>query len=166
MSSPLMQRYRRFLHGRALVFVVLVVVAVIVVVIVIASGGSDSSDTAGSSVTSSSTATTVSSAVASSTAPTTTPSPIATAGSVVVTIAGQVRQVLANGNFVVNDGKVDYTVTMSSTTKVVDLNGAEASPDGIQVDGSAQITGLLSGTTISADSVTIPTPATDTPATT
>jgi flagellar basal body L-ring protein FlgH len=89
-----------------------------------------------------------------------------TAGSIEVTIAGQVRQVLANGDFVVNDGKVDYTVTMSATTTILDVNGAQASPDDVQLDGSAQVTGLLSGSTITAETVTVATPRADVPATT
>lgn len=155
---------RRWLHGCA--------VAVVIVGLV-ASGCSGSSDSSGSSNSSSAPGSSVasaSSAVISTTtatpAPTTTPAPTVTAGTIEVTIAGQVRQVLANGDFVVNDGKVDYTVTMSSTTIILDVNGAPATAADVQVDGSAQVTGLLSGSTIAAENVTVPTPRIDVPATT
>jgi flagellar basal body L-ring protein FlgH len=165
----MMNKYRRWLHGRELVFVIAVVVAVVVAIVLIASGGSGSSGTTGSSVAAGSSApagSSVTTSAASTSTSTVPQATVTTAGTILVTIAGQVRQVLANGDFVVNDGKVDYTVAMSSTTKVVDLNGAAASPDGIQVDGSAQVSGLLSGTTIAAETVMIPTPAIDVPATT
>ena len=150
----------RWLRGRALA---------VVIVGLVASGCSDSSNSSPSSAPGSS-ITSDASGVTSSATPTTTSTqaaaPAGTTGSTEVTIAGQVRQVLDNGDFVINDGKVDYTVAMSSSTKVVDLNGAEASPDDIQVDGSAQVTGLLSGTTITAETVMVPTPRIDVPATT
>ena len=126
------------------------------------SGSSNSSSAPDSSVAAASSA--VTSTTTSST--TTTPAPTVIAGTIEVTIAGQVRQVLANGVFVVNDGKVDYTVTMSSTTTILDVNGAPATADDVQVDGSAQVTGLLSGSTIAAETVTVPTPRIDVPATT
>lgn len=143
----------RRLHGRSLA---------VVIVALVASGCSGSSDSSKSPPSSAPGSTVISgsSAVTSSTAPSTTeaPAPTVTAGSIEVTIAGQVRQVLGNGDFVINDGKVDYTVTLSSSTKVLDVNGADASADDIQLDGSAQVTGLLSGTTIAAETVTVPTP--------
>ena len=146
----------RWLHRPALA---------VVIVGLVASGcsGSSASSAPGSTVTSTSSVST-----SSTTSSTTTqvPAPTVTAGTIEVTIAGQVRQVLANGDFVVNDGKVDYTVTMSSTTTVLDVNGAQASADAVQVDGSAQVTGLLSGSTIAAETVTVPTPRIDVPATT
>ena len=126
------------------------------------SGSSNSSSAPDSSVAAASSA--VTSTTTSST--TTTPAPTVIAGTIEVTIAGQVRQVLANGDFVVNDGKVDYTVTMSSTTTILDVNGAPATAADVQVDGSAQVTGLLSGSTIAAETVTVPTPRIDVPATT
>lgn len=149
-----------WLHGRALA---------VVIVGLVASGCSDSANSSPSSATGSS-ITSDASDVTSSAAPTATTThaaaPAGTTGSTEVTIAGQVRRVLDNGDFVINDGKVDYTVAMSSSTKVVDLNGADASLDDIQVDGSAQVTGLLSGTTINAETVMVPTPRIDAPATT
>ena len=143
----------------------------VVIAALLATACSDSSNSAPSTAASTSTGpgiTSDSSAVTSSTAPTTTqaPAPTVTAGSIEVTIAGQVRQVLANGDFVVNDGKVDYTVTMSSTTQVFDVNGADATTHDVQLDGSAQVTGLLSGSTIVAETVTVPTRLADVPATT
>ena len=146
-------------HGRA--------VAVVIVGLV-ASGCSGSSNSSNSSSAPASSVAVASSAVTSTTtsSTTTTPAPTVTAGTIEVTIAGQVRQVLANGDFVVNDGKVDYTVTMSSTTIILDVNGAPATAADVQVDGSAQVTGLLSGSTIAAENVTVPTPRIDVPATT
>ena len=150
---------RRWVHGRA---------RAVVIVGLVASGCSGSSDSAGSSASPGSSVTSASSAVTSSTSSTTTqvPAPTVTAGIIEVTIAGQVRQVLANGDFVVNDGKVDYTVTMSSSTTILDVNGAPATAGDVQVDGSAQVTGLLSDSTIAAETVTVPTPRVDVPATT
>ena len=152
----------RWLLGRALA---------VVLVVLIASGCSDSSSSSPSSATGSSITSVASGVTSSSTAPTTTttkapPAPAGTTGSTEVTIAGQVRQVLANGDFVVNDGKVDYTVTMSSSTTILDVNGAPATAGDVQVDGSAQVTGLLSDSTIAAETVTVPTPRVDVPATT
>ena len=152
----------RWLHGRA--------VAVVIVGLVSSgcSGSSDSSGSSNSSAAPGSSVASASSAVTSTTtpAPTTTAAPAVTVGTIEVTIAGQVRQVLANGDFVLNDGTVDYTVAMSSTTIILDVNGAPATAADVEVDGSAQVTGLLSGSTIAAENVTVPTPRIDVPATT
>ncbi|HEX3089727.1 MAG TPA: hypothetical protein VHQ23_13820 [Ilumatobacteraceae bacterium] len=80
----------------------------------------------------------------------------APADQIVVTVAGTVKTVLPDGDFVVNDGHTDYTVSMSSAPSIVDLDGATAAADLIQLGGSVQVTGTVSGTTITADTVIVP----------
>jgi hypothetical protein len=77
-------------------------------------------------------------------------------GNVVVTVAGTVKTVLPDGDFVVDDGRTDYTVAMSSEPTIVDLDGATAASDLIQLGGSVQVTGTVSGTTITAQTVIVP----------
>jgi len=86
-------------------------------------------------------------------APTTTPTPAPP----VVTVAGEVKQILSDGDFVLDDGHQEYTIAMSSTAKIVNLSGHEVTRQLIQVVGSVQVTGTLSGSTISAQTVLIPT---------
>ena len=74
-----------------------------------------------------------------------------------VTVVGQIVKVLASGEVVVNDGQSDYTVGMSTTTKLVNLNGAEVGREFIQVGASIQVTGTLTGSRIFAPTVVIPT---------
>jgi hypothetical protein len=143
--ASLISKIRRWLKGRALVVAIVLVVALVVVVALVAFGGSDSpkggrAPGAGSVST--------------------------PAGAVVVTIVGKVNTILPNGDFVVNDGHADYTIAMSSTASIVDLNGAVVTAKLIQLDGSVQITGTLEGSTISAQKVIVPTSQEPAPTTT
>jgi hypothetical protein len=74
----------------------------------------------------------------------------------VVTIVGRVNAVAANGDLALNDGNADYTISMQVSPKVTNLGGAEVSKDLIQVGGQVQVTGLLTGSTIDAQTVIIP----------
>ena len=56
-----------------------------------------------------------------------------------------------------NDGQTDYTLGMSTTTKLVNLNGAEMGREFIQAGASIQVTGTLTGSKIFAPTVVIPT---------
>jgi hypothetical protein len=90
-------------------------------------------------------------------APTTAPTTAPTPAPPVVTAAGEVKQILPNGDFILDDGHQEYTIAMSSTAKIVNLGGKEVTRQLIQVVGSVQVTGTLSGSTISAQTVLIPT---------
>lgn len=74
-----------------------------------------------------------------------------------VTVVGQIVKLLASGEVVVNDGQTDYTVGMSTNTKLVNLNGAEVGREFLQVGASIQVTGTLTGSRIFAPTVVIPT---------
>ena len=89
-------------------------------------------------------------------APTQSPS-TSTTGPAIVTVVGQIVKLLASGELVVNDGQTDYTVGTSTTTKLVNLNGAEVGREFIQVGASIQVTGTLTGSRIFAPTVVIPT---------
>jgi len=119
--------------------VVVLVVAVVIAVIAIAGGGSDDPTDASST-------TLVQGAGGSS------PS---IAGSI-VTIVGTVQRIDPSGDFLINDGHVDYAVAMSTAAEVTDLTGAKLSPDAIQVNSSVQVTGALTGSTITAHTVVVP----------
>lgn len=116
-----------WLRGHALAVAIVLVLAVVGVVAAVELGGSDSGD-----------------------GPTTTAGPL-------VTVVGTIKQILPNGDFVANDGNADYTIAISSTTKMVDRNGADVTKESLQIAGSVQITGTLIGSTINAQSVLVPT---------
>lgn len=126
------------LSGRPLVAALAGAVALVIAIVVIASGGSDGS---------SATTTDVGSTIAATAVPTT--------AAVIVTVAGNVTEVIDAGGFVVNDGAVDYTISVTATTKFVDLGGAAKSQDDIQVGGLVQITGAVDRSTISADTIVV-----------
>jgi hypothetical protein len=72
-------------------------------------------------------------------------------------VTGLVMQIFSTGDFLLNDGHVSYTVAMSLTTKVVNLRRREVPVQFIQVANSVQVTGLLTGSTITAQTVLVPT---------
>jgi len=90
-------------------------------------------------------------------APTPTPTPTPTPAPALVTVAGLVTQLSAAGDFILTDADTSYSVAMSRTTKVINLPGREVPRQFIKVAGSVQVTGTLSGSTISAQTVLIPT---------
>jgi hypothetical protein len=135
--ASLTSKARRLLKGRVLVVTIVLVVAIVVVVVLVASGGSDSP------------------AVAPGV--TTTQASASTSAGAVVTVVGTVNKLIPNGDFVVNDTHSDYTIVMSSNPKVVDLTGVTATAAAIQLDDSVQITGTLTGSTIEAETVIVPT---------
>jgi hypothetical protein len=90
-------------------------------------------------------------------APTPTPTPKPTPAPALVTVAGLVTQLSAAGDFILTDADTSYSVAMSRTTKVINLPGREVPRQFIKVAGSVQVTGTLSGSTISAQTVLIPT---------
>lgn len=130
---------RAKLSGRALIGAVAGAVALIIAIVVIASnGGSD--DSAGPTTTV--TGSTVAAAATSTTA------------AAIVTVAGNVTEVIDAGGFVVNDGTVDYTINVSSATKfAAAVGGAARTQADIKVGGLVQIIGDVNGSTISANSV-------------
>jgi hypothetical protein len=75
----------------------------------------------------------------------------------IVTIVGTVQKLDPSGDFVINNGHVDYTIAMSPLVKIADLGGTQLSPNVIQVGTSIQVTGALAGSTITAQSVVVPT---------
>jgi phosphate-selective porin len=77
--------------------------------------------------------------------------------SVPITLTGQVMLIYANSGFLLSDGKTSYTVDMAPTTSTINLRGREVPRQFIQVAGSVTVTGRLSGSTITADVVAIPT---------
>ena len=85
------------------------------------------------------------------------PTPVPTPVPPVVTVTGLVMQIFSTGDFLLNDGHVSYTVAMSLTTKVVNLRRREVPVQFIQVANSVQVTGLLTGSTITAQTVLVPT---------
>ena len=74
----------------------------------------------------------------------------------VITIVAAINKVADNGDLVVNDGNADYTVVMSPSPKLVNLNGKKVGKELIQVGLSIQITGLLTGTSLSPQTIVIP----------
>jgi hypothetical protein len=143
------------LKRRAVVAAIVAVVAVVILVIAVAAGGSDHSAVSPTSPSSSSSSTLVRGPAGSA------PS---IAGSI-VTIVGRVQRVDPSGDFVINDGHVEYTIAMSTAVKIADLTGAGLSPDVIQANSSIQVTGALTGSTITAQTVVVPTSAATPPTT-
>jgi hypothetical protein len=74
-----------------------------------------------------------------------------------VTVVGTINKILPNGDFVVNDGHQDYTISMSSTVKIVNLKGGDVTRQFLTLGRTVQITGTLSDSTIRAQKVVIPT---------
>ena len=66
-------------------------------------------------------------------------------------------QIFANGDFILSDGPHRYNVVMTLTTSAINLRGREVPRQFIQVAGSVTVTGPLSGSTITAQVVSIPT---------
>jgi len=130
-------------NRRATVAAVVGALAVAIVIVVMALGGSDDTPAPAQSTTSSVAAATGGSSPA-------------IAGNI-VTVVGTVQKVEPSGDFVINDGHVDYTIAMSPAVKIEDLGGAELSRDAIQVSTSIQVTGPLTDSTISAQTVVVPT---------
>jgi hypothetical protein len=89
--------------------------------------------------------------------PTLAPKPAPTPEPAIVTVTGQVMRIDPNGDFVLNDGRVGYTVVMSLTTKVINLRGREVPRQFIQVANSVTVTGLLRAPMMDAQTVLIPT---------
>jgi DNA/RNA endonuclease YhcR with UshA esterase domain len=74
----------------------------------------------------------------------------------VITIVAAINKIADNGDLVVNDGNGDFTVVMSPSPKVVNLDGKAVGKELIQVGLSVQITGLLTGTSVSPQTIVIP----------
>jgi hypothetical protein len=148
-------RARRRLVGTAIALGVLVVVGIIAIA---ASGGSDapSSSTIASAGTSAGTSAITQPPQSGATTVDASAPPIDTAVGVVVTVAGTVKTVLPSGDFVVDDGRTNYTVVMSAGATITDVDGATAAADLIQLGGSVQVTGTLTGTNIIAQTVIVP----------
>jgi hypothetical protein len=81
------------------------------------------------------------------------PPPAAT----VVTLKGVVAAIFAGGNFLLTVGPQGYTVAMSSTTSIVNLDGHIVPSQFIAVNGSVEVTGPLGGATVSAQTVVVQT---------
>ena len=91
-------------------------------------------------------------APSSSSAPTTTP----VTSNIIVTVAGPVTARSTTGDLTLRDGGTDYTVRMSSSPKVVDVNGADVGGDAIEVGESVQVIGTIAGKTILATTIVVP----------
>ena len=75
---------------------------------------------------------------------------------VTVTVLGNVQAIFASGNFQLTSGTSTYTVVMSPTTSIVNLLGHIVPSQFIAVNGSVEVTGLLSdATTIQAQLVVV-----------
>jgi len=74
---------------------------------------------------------------------------------VIVTVAGPVTGIFPGGDLTLNDDGTDYRITMTSP-KIVDVNGAQVSPDAIKIGESVQIIGTVRDKTITAQSVIVP----------
>ena len=66
-------------------------------------------------------------------------------------------QIFDNGDFILSDGPNRYSVVMTLTTSAINLRGREVPRQFIQVAGTVTISGPLSGSTITALVVSIPT---------
>lgn len=66
-------------------------------------------------------------------------------------------QLLTGGDFKLSTGSRTYTIDMTATTSVVNLRGREVPRQFIAVAGSVSVTGRLSGATITAETVLVPT---------
>jgi|KBSMisStaDraftv2_1062788.scaffolds.fasta_scaffold286070_2 hypothetical protein len=116
--------------------------------------------TAGSTVPttpSSAAAPTLVSPPSSSAVPTQVSAPKSSATTQTVVVIGYVQQIQPTGDFVLDDGRVRYTVVMSPTTSVVNERGRAASRLFIRTSGALTVTGELVGSTINAQSVLVPT---------
>jgi hypothetical protein len=138
-------KFRRAPKRRALVAAIVLALVVAIIVAAVALGGSDAPKTAPAG--GASTTTQVGATQPSQTTP----------GVIIVTVAGSITKILPNGDLGLNDRRVDYTITMSSSPKIVDQNGADVTRDVIQVGGTVQVTGTLTGTTIAAQTMIVPT---------
>jgi hypothetical protein len=72
-------------------------------------------------------------------------------------VKGGIAAVFANGDFLLAAGPTSYTVVMTSTTSVVNLDGHQVPVQFIRVPNSVEVTGLLSGSTIEAQQVVVQT---------
>ena len=72
-----------------------------------------------------------------------------------VKVLGNVQAIFANGNFVLTSGPSTYTVVMSPDTSIVNLLGHIVPSQFIAVNGSVEVTGPLSGSTIQAQLVVV-----------
>ena len=78
------------------------------------------------------------------------------------TVNGHVTQIYPTGDFVFNDGQVDFVVVMSPTTAIINLRGTQVPLQYIQVTGALQITGVFVGAKFRAVTVLVPTNKDDT----
>jgi len=92
-----------------------------------------------------------------STASPTQVSTVPAAGATPTVITGYIQEIEPTGDFVIEDGGVRYTVVMSPATSVVNLRGRAASRLFLRTSGAVTVSGALNGSTISAESVLIPT---------
>jgi len=90
-------------------------------------------------------------------APTPAPTPVPPPPSGVVTLNGVVAAIFAGGNFLLTVGPKGYTVAMSPTTSIVNLDGHIVPSQFIAVNGSVEVMGPLSGSTVSAQTVVVQT---------
>ncbi len=146
-------------RSRTRVVVVAVALGVLVIGAIVAAAAAGDSDSRAAPATVESTvggAASQPEATAATTAQGATAPTVAPPDQIVVTVAGTVKTILPDGDFVLDDGHTDYTVSMSATPSIVDLDGAAATADLIQLGGSVQVTGTVSGTTITAETVIVP----------
>jgi hypothetical protein len=74
-----------------------------------------------------------------------------------VTVLGNVQAIFASGDFLLTDGPTTYTVSMSTTTSIVNLLGHIVPSQFIAVGGAVEVTGPLAGSTIQAELVVVQT---------
>jgi len=113
----------------------------------------DASTTSAATDASTATTTIVEAASGSPTTVTTTTRP---AGDLIVTVAGTVTGMFPGGDLALKDRGVDYTITMSASPSVTDVNGAALTADVIRTGESVQVIGTVDDKTIVAQSVIVP----------
>jgi hypothetical protein len=72
-------------------------------------------------------------------------------------ITGTVMQVYSTGDFVLDDGHGALTVLMQANTSVLNLKGSEVIRQYIQSSNTVQVTGSLSGTNLTAQTIVVQT---------
>jgi hypothetical protein len=78
-------------------------------------------------------------------------------GGAATDVSGVVSQVYSTGDFVLNAGALRFTVMMSPTTTVLNIRGRQVPRQFISVSGPAEVTGKVSGSTIAAETIRLPT---------
>jgi hypothetical protein len=72
-------------------------------------------------------------------------------------LTGLVMQVYSTGDFVFYDGHTTLTVVMLANTSVINLRGSEVIRQYIQTSNTVQVTGSLSGSNLTAQTIVVQT---------